>query len=99
MKNVTNRKISTREGQGEIVWYIEQRGIGPHVVLIPSGEGDCGSFDRVADDLARDFTVTTFDTPGFSRSVADASVDISMVSLSHQVAKLLSALEIENAII
>ena len=51
-----------------IVWYCEQRGEGPPVVLVPSGEGDCASFEQVAVQLAKDFTVLTFDMPGFSRS-------------------------------
>ena len=51
-----------------IDWYCESRGRGPIVVLIPSGEGDCGSFEKVAELLASEFTVVTFDMPGFSRS-------------------------------
>jgi pimeloyl-ACP methyl ester carboxylesterase len=51
-----------------ITWYYERYGQGPTVVLIPSGEGDCGSFATTANELARDFTVLTFDMPGFSRS-------------------------------
>ena len=37
-------------------------------MLVPSGEGDCGNFATVADALADEFTVLTFDIPGFSRS-------------------------------
>jgi hypothetical protein len=33
---------------GGINWYCEQRGKGPHVVLVPSGEGDCAAFEVVA---------------------------------------------------
>ena len=51
-----------------INWYYELRGRGPTVVLIPSGEGDCGSFQKVATSLSTEFTVLTFDMPGFSRS-------------------------------
>jgi pimeloyl-ACP methyl ester carboxylesterase len=53
---------------GGIDWYCEQRGRGAPILLIPSGEGDCGSYARVADELSDEFTVLTFDTPGFSRS-------------------------------
>jgi pimeloyl-ACP methyl ester carboxylesterase len=53
---------------GGINWYCEQRGNGPAIVLIPSGEGDCGSFAKVADALSDEFTILSFDTPGFSRS-------------------------------
>lgn len=37
----------------EIDWYYEIRGRGAPIVLIPSGEGDCGSFERTAERLAR----------------------------------------------
>jgi pimeloyl-ACP methyl ester carboxylesterase len=57
-----------RHNASGIDWYCELRGSGPSVVLIPSGEGDCGSFARVADELAKNFNVLTFDMPGFSRS-------------------------------
>jgi len=56
--------------RGDIDWYCERRGGGPAVVLIPSGEGDCENFAAVAERLAAEFTVLTFDTPGFSRSTS-----------------------------
>jgi hypothetical protein len=61
-------EIGLRRKVDSITWYYELRGRGPTVVLTPSGEGDCGSFEKVAVALARDFTVLTFDMPGFSRS-------------------------------
>jgi hypothetical protein len=51
-----------------IDWYCELRGDGPSVVLMPSGEGDSASFQTVADVLSDEFTILTFDMPGFSRS-------------------------------
>ncbi len=81
-----------------IDWYCEQRGRGPHVVLIPSGEGDCASFDKVAADLAPSFTVTTFDTPGFSRTSAPGdSEKISIGNLAGQIAALIKSLGIRQA--
>lgn len=41
----------------EIDWYCELRGDGPSVVLMPSGEGDCASFQTVADVLSDEFTI------------------------------------------
>lgn len=81
-----------------IDWYCEMQGKGPVVVLIPSGEGDCGSFTRVADALADEFTVLTFDMPGFSRS--SAPPEFSVVSpndVADQIAVLTSSLGIEQA--
>lgn len=89
-------KSFTHQCRG-IDWYCETRGHGPQVVLIPSGEGDCSNFEDVAARLANDFTVLTFDTPGFSRSgVADPS-DISLDRLGDQIADLVSSLELEAA--
>jgi pimeloyl-ACP methyl ester carboxylesterase len=62
-------KIFTQRA-ADVDWYCELRGSGPTIVLIPSGEGDCGNFATVADALADEFTVLTFDMPGFSRSAA-----------------------------
>ena len=36
-------------------------------VSVPSGEGDCTSFEQVAAQLADEFMVLTFDNPGFSK--------------------------------
>ena len=88
--------ITTAEPAGEIDWHVEQRGAGPDLVLIPSGEGDCSSFDRLANDLSRDFRVTTFDTPSFSRTNVRGTVEISMVALGRQVASLIVALGLET---
>lgn len=83
---------------GDIDWYCEQRGQGLDVVLIPSGEGDCSSFDKVAEDLAKTFRVTTFDTPGFSRSSAPVELaDISTATLAAQIATLIRSLGIKSA--
>ncbi len=60
--------VGLRRQVDSINRYYELRGRGPTVVLIPSGEGDCGSFEKVAGALSPDFTVLTFDMPGFSRS-------------------------------
>jgi pimeloyl-ACP methyl ester carboxylesterase len=75
-----------------IDWYCEQRGEGPHVVLVPSGEGDCASFEQVAAQLADEFTVLTFDTPGFSRSQVQTAEDISVSKLADQIAGLVESL-------
>lgn len=81
-----------------IDWYCEQRGEGPTVVLVPSGEGDCAAFERTAAALAADFTVLTFDTPGFSRTSTPADPqDISMYRLGAQIAGLVESLGIGRA--
>jgi pimeloyl-ACP methyl ester carboxylesterase len=81
-----------------IDWYYELSGKGPTVVLIPSGEGDCGSFEKVAASLSRQFTVLTFDMPGFSRSSDPPDfANYSMGRAAREVAGLVQALELGPA--
>jgi pimeloyl-ACP methyl ester carboxylesterase len=81
-----------------IDWYCELRGSGPSVVLIPSGEGDCGSFRRVAEALATDFTLLTFDMPGFSRSGPSPEFGrVTAGMLAEQIATLVSSLQLAPA--
>lgn len=48
--------------------YAEIRGQGPAVLFIAGATGDAGHFARVADTLADEFTVVTYDRRGHSRS-------------------------------
>jgi hypothetical protein len=81
-----------------ITWYYELRGRGPAVVLIPSGEGDCGSFEKVAVALSGEFTVLTFDMPGFSRSSdPPAFGSYSMAQAASEVVALVRALGLPPA--
>ncbi|MFG2888588.1 alpha/beta fold hydrolase [Streptomyces sp. NPDC048248] len=47
------------------------RGRGPLLLLIPGGAGGAASFDGIADDLAAEYTVATYDPRGMSRSTLD----------------------------
>ncbi|MEU6056600.1 alpha/beta hydrolase [Streptomyces sp. NPDC047097] len=51
--------------------HYEVRGRGPLLLLIPGGTGGAASFDAVADDLAAEHTVATYDPRGLSRSPLD----------------------------
>jgi len=48
--------------------YFERRGAGPALLLITGGGGDSGFYAGLADILASDFTVLTYDRRGNSRS-------------------------------
>lgn len=52
--------------------YYEIRGTGPPVLLIMGSTGDGGHFDALADVLADEFTVVTYDRRGNGRSPAPA---------------------------
>lgn len=91
-------KFGFRRQVDSIDWYYELRGRGPTVVLVPSGEGDCGSFDQVAASLSREFTVLTFDMPGFSRSSDPPDfANYSMSRAASEVAALVRALGVAPA--
>ncbi|SPL98004.1 abhydrolase, alpha/beta hydrolase fold [[Actinomadura] parvosata subsp. kistnae] len=49
----------------------EVRGSGPLLLLIPGGTGGAAAFDGVADDLAGEHTVVSYDPRGLSRSPLD----------------------------
>lgn len=51
--------------------HYEVRGQGPLLLLIPGGAGGAASFDGIADDLATEYTVATYDPRGMSRSTLD----------------------------
>ncbi|MGK5628217.1 alpha/beta fold hydrolase [Streptomyces sp. URMC 123] len=51
--------------------HYEVRGSGPLLLLIPGGAGDAASYDGVADELAAEYTVATYDPRGMSRSPLD----------------------------
>ncbi|MFJ1697066.1 alpha/beta fold hydrolase [Streptomyces sp. NPDC088252] len=51
--------------------HYEVRGQGPLLLLIPGGTGGASSYDGVADGLAAEYTVATYDPRGMSRSTLD----------------------------
>lgn len=90
--------VRTADG---IEWYCECRGAESDLILIPSGEGDCENFAKVAATLANSFTVTTFDMPGMSRTTAPtaAMTAITASKLAAQIVSLMDKLAIEKATI
>jgi pimeloyl-ACP methyl ester carboxylesterase len=53
---------------GPLQLYYELRGSGPPLLLIMGATGDAGHFATVADQLADELTVLTYDRRGNSRS-------------------------------
>ncbi|QDQ09740.1 alpha/beta fold hydrolase [Streptomyces spectabilis] len=51
--------------------HYEVRGRGPLLLLMPGGAGGTAAFDGVADGLAADYTVATYDPRGICRSTLD----------------------------
>jgi pimeloyl-ACP methyl ester carboxylesterase len=55
--------------------YYEVRGSGPVLLMMPGGPADAGVFRRIAELLASDYTVVTYDPRGLSHSTLDAPID------------------------
>ncbi|KAF4630379.1 hypothetical protein G7Y89_g7761 [Cudoniella acicularis] len=94
----TTLSVKTSDG---INWHVEQQGSGPHLILIPSGEGDCESFSKGAKILSATFTVTTFDMPGMVRSPCppEQIQNVDAPLMAKQINGLLDELHIEKATI
>jgi pimeloyl-ACP methyl ester carboxylesterase len=78
--------------------YYEIRGAGPPLLLIMGATGDGGHFDELADMLADEFTVVTYDRRGNGRSPVPAGWrTTSAEEQADDAAALLDALEIGPA--
>jgi pimeloyl-ACP methyl ester carboxylesterase len=55
--------------------YYEVRGSGPALLMIPGGPMDAGGFTAIAERLADEYTVVTYDCRGNSRSRLEGSRD------------------------
>lgn len=76
-------------------FYCELRGRGPTIALIPGGVGDCGSYEKVAERLAGEFTVFTYDMRYCSRSERPAEMcPITPGVLADDTAALIKALDL-----
>ena len=55
--------------------YYESHGTGPLLLLIPGANGDANVFPPLAERLAADFTVVTYDRRGYTRSALNGAQD------------------------
>ena len=67
-------EVKTLEVPGANIHY-EVRGSGPIVLCIPGGPADARAFERIAGELARYYTVITYDPRGLSRSPLTGTFD------------------------
>ncbi|MGW1226718.1 alpha/beta fold hydrolase [Streptomyces sp. NPDC002530] len=67
---MTSPTVGSLRVSGATLRY-EVRGRGPLLLLIPGGTGGTASFDAVADALATEYTVATYDPRGMAGSVLD----------------------------
>ncbi|WP_030162397.1 alpha/beta fold hydrolase [Streptomyces sp. NRRL S-244] len=67
---MTDPTLGSLRVNGATLHY-EVRGQGPLLLLIPGGAGGAAAFDGIADDLAAEYSVATYDPRGISRSTLD----------------------------
>ncbi|GAA1956432.1 alpha/beta hydrolase [Amycolatopsis minnesotensis] len=76
------------------------RGTGPVLLLIPGGAMESAEFSRLAEDLAADHTVVTYDSRGISGSTRDdPGADITIDTQADDAARLLAAVTSEPALV
>src|SRR4029450_11171188 len=82
------------------VLHAETRGHGPAVLLVPGAGADAAELAGVADALADEFCVTTYDRRGNSRSPRPAGwTQTSLAEQADDAAALLSALGQQPAMV
>lgn len=79
-----------------MTFYVERRGEGPVVVLVPAGNNDCGPLKTLAELLAKDFTVVTFDMRGGTRSMPPEDQHVTPKLLADDIAGIVKALGYEK---
>src|SRR5581483_1515214 len=80
--------------------YYEVKGTGPVLLMIPGGPMDAGGFAPLAEQLASDYTVVTYDCRGNSRSAHNGETsDLTVELHAHDAARLLEAVSPEPAFV
>jgi pimeloyl-ACP methyl ester carboxylesterase len=78
--------------------YYEVRGSGPVLLMIPGGPMDAGGFAALAERMADQYTVVTYDCRGNSRSPAEGSwADLTVEVMADDALRLLDAVGAEPA--
>ncbi len=91
--------MSTVTVNGTTLYY-ERRGHGPPVLFISGASGDAGLWTSVAETLARDYTIVSYDRRGNSRSVRQPAVGpCSIDEQADDAAALLRALDLAPAFV
>jgi pimeloyl-ACP methyl ester carboxylesterase len=84
----------------DVELYYEVRGSGPSLLLIPGSFVDCETFSEVADMLADEFTVITYDRRGYARSPRPARwTSTSIEEQAQDAAELLNTLKLGPAVV
>ena len=74
MNSVVTIKTGSLKVPGASIYY-EVQGSGPVLLMVPGGPADAAAFRRIAEELASDYTVVTYDPRGLSHSKLDEPLD------------------------
>jgi len=98
MNSTVPAKSETLKVPGASLHY-EVRGSGPVLLMIPGGPANAGDFNRIAGELASDFTVVTYDPRGLAHSTLEAPFndDRAVQIAADDVQRLLKAVTDEPA--
>ena len=89
---------ASNAGTEELYW--EARGVGRPVLLVAGSPGDGGQFEAVADELAADHIVITYDRRGTSRSArASGWLSTSVAEQADDAAGVLSSVGVAPAVV
>jgi pimeloyl-ACP methyl ester carboxylesterase len=100
MAATSTMKTATLEVPGASLYY-EVRGSGPVLLLMPGGPADATTFRAIENDLAKKYTVVTYDPRGLSNSKLNEPLDDSrMVEIfADDVHRLLATLTKQKAFV
>ncbi|QBQ98749.1 alpha/beta fold hydrolase [Paraburkholderia pallida] len=91
----TTMTVSTEQAE----LYCERRGKGPLLLMITGALGDAGFFSDVADILATEYTVVTYDRRGNSRSTGDLTAPMTVAQQARDAIAVIRASGEKKALI
>jgi pimeloyl-ACP methyl ester carboxylesterase len=83
----------------EVNLYYTVRGSGPILLILQGGAGDADGSEALANELAHDFTVVTYDRRGLSRSTPIRAERYEIATHADDAARLIGALSAEPAFV
>jgi pimeloyl-ACP methyl ester carboxylesterase len=96
---MADKKNATLAVPGAHLYY-EVRGTGPVLLMLTGGHGDAHPMDALANHLADQYTVVTYDRRGLSRIMLDdPPTTLRLETHSDDASRLLTALTTEPAFV
>ncbi len=81
----------------ECNFYCELRGKGEIFIIHPCGCNDCGAYEKFANNMAKDYSVLTFDPRGGSRSMPDEDRHVTPKMMADDMAAIMKELGMDKA--